>query len=248
MCLIISLFLLLATFVEVELLSIIASELGASNMWLLLIGTGFIGWRLIGEQKFQQQKMQERMLRGELTDPGQMMRPLISLLSGILLIIPGPLTDLIGLAMLHPMIGQRVLQSLFKGGLQAMMKNAQGGFGGAGGPFGGAGGPFGGAGGPFGGAGGPFGGAGGPFGGAGGPFGGAGGGPFGDSGFTQDADAGAQSSIHRESAPSASREGVHPTQKPRKPAKKGKGAPRTGREQVNPQQVIIDVDAEIIDK
>ena len=239
MCLIISLSLLLATIIEVELLSLIADELGAGNMWLLLIGTAFIGWRLIGEQRAQQQKVQMLMMRGELTDPSQMMRPLISLLSGILLVIPGPLTDLIGLAMLHPVIGQKVLQSLFKGGLQAVMKNAQGGFGGAGGPFGGAGGPFGGAGGPFGGAGGPFGGAGGPFGGA--------GGPFDVEGFNAEADQPSSSSIHQESAPSASREGVHPTQKPRKPTKKGRVSPQSSK-QVNPQQVIIDVDAEVIDK
>ena len=234
MCLIISLFLLLATLIEVELLSLFAHELGAGNMWLLLIGTAFIGWRLIDEQKVQQQKIQMKMMHGELTDPSQMMRPLISLLSGLLLLIPGPLTDLIGLAMLHPVIGQRVLQSLFKGGLHAVMKNAQGG------PFGGVGGPFGGAGGPFGGAGGPFGGAGGPFGGAGGPF---------------DTDQGQQSaadesaySIHQDATPGASREGVHPTQKPRKSTKKSKGGSRTGRSQVNPQQVIIDVDAEVVDK
>ena len=117
MCLIISLSLLLATIIEVELLSLIADELGAGNMWLLLIGTAFIGWRLIGEQRAQQQKVQMLMMRGELTDPSQMMRPLISLLSGILLVIPGPLTDLIGLAMLHLSSAKRSC-SLSSGGLR----------------------------------------------------------------------------------------------------------------------------------
>ena len=112
MCLIISLFLLLATILEVQLLSVIADEFGASNMWLLMIATAFIGWRLISEQKQMNQKLQQQMMRGEISDPSMMMRPLISLLSGIMLVIPGPITDLFGLAILHPTLGQMILAKL----------------------------------------------------------------------------------------------------------------------------------------
>ncbi len=254
MCLIITLFTVLATLIEVELLSVIADQLGASNMWLLLIGTAFIGWRLLSEQKQMNQKVQMQMMRGELSDPSLMMRPFVLLLSGVLLMIPGPLTDFLGLAMLHPVIGQRVLQSLFKGGLQAAMKNVQGGsggpFGSGGGPFGSGGGPFGGGGGPFGSGGGPFGGSGGPFGGGGGLFGG-GGGPYdvdGDGPLDDESNNG--SNVDYSQAESdAPRDGVHPTQRPRGAPRKGRPrGPSHNRGQVDPQQVIIDVDAEVVDK
>ena len=240
MCLIITLFTVLATLIEVELLSVIADQLGASNMWLLLIGTAFIGWRLLSEQKQMNQKVQMQMMRGELSDPSLMMRPFVLLLSGVLLMIPGPLTDFLGLAMLHPVIGQRVLQSLFKGGLQAAMKNVQGG---SGGPFGSGGGPFGSGGGPFGGSGGPFGGGGGLFGGGGGPYDVDGDGPLDD-------ESNNGSNVDYSQAESdAPRDGVHPTQRPRGAPRKGRPrGPSHNRGQVDPQQVIIDVDAEVVDK
>lgn len=225
MCLIISLFILLATILEVELLSQVASHFGSSNMWLLLIGTGFIGWHLIREQRQMNQKMQAQMMRGEMADPSMMMRPLITLLSGILLIIPGPLTDFFGLILLHPVMGQLVLQKLFKGGLQAMLKNGQvrGGFGGFG-SFGGQN---------------PFGGGQNPFGGGQNPFG-------------NDQDSSAQTidiqtqEYTQEQA--SSREGIHPTQKPKVGSKRRRRVQNPSSSQVDPRQVIIDVDAEVVDK
>ena len=71
-----------------------------------------------------------------------------------MLLVPGLLTDALGLLLLTPMVARPLARSFMRRGAGAM--------GGSGGPFGGAGGPFGGAGGPFGGAGGLFGGAGGP--------------------------------------------------------------------------------------
>ena len=215
MCLIISLFILLATILEVELLSQVASHFGTSNMWLLLIGTGFVGWHLIREQRQMNQKIQAQMMRGEMADPSMMMRPLITLLSGILLIIPGPLTDFFGLILLHPVMGQLVLQKLFKGGLQAMLKNGQvrGGFGGFGGQN--------------------------PFGGGQNPFG-------------NDQDSSAQTidvqTQEYAQKQSSSREGIHPTQKPKVGSKRRRRVQNPSSSQVDPRQVIIDVDAEVVDK
>jgi UPF0716 protein FxsA len=222
MCLIISLFILLATILEVELLSQVASHFGSSNMWLLLIGTGFIGWHLIREQRQMNQKMQAQMMRGEMADPSMMMRPLITLLSGILLIIPGPLTDFFGLILLHPVMGQLVLQKLFKGGLQAMLKNGQvrGGFGGFGGQN--------------------------PFGGGQNPFGG-GQNPFGSDQDSSEQTIDVQTQEYTQEQFS-SREGIHPTQKPKVGSKRRRRVQSPSSSQVDPRQVIIDVDAEVVDK
>ena len=135
MCFIIAIFSVLFTILEVKLLGWFAESLGLGNMWLLMIATGFIGFNCIREQRHLSAQTQARMMRGEFNDPSELMLPLISLLSGILLLIPGPLTDVVGLALLFPPIGKWALKKLFKSGLQAAMRSGRmsGGFGGFGG-------------------------------------------------------------------------------------------------------------------
>ena len=115
-------------------------------MWLLTVATGVIGFMNIKDQKRSSARIQEKMMRGELNDPTDLMLPFISLFSGLLLCIPGPLTDVTGLLLLHPAIGKWALQRLLRGGLFAAMQKmqGQGGFGGGGfgGPQGGFGGGF----------------------------------------------------------------------------------------------------------
>jgi UPF0716 family protein affecting phage T7 exclusion len=237
MCLIVSLLLIFAVYAEYKLLSILTSALSLGQVWVLVLVTALIGLHLLREQRDLNAKMQMKMMRGELNDPSELMLPITSLFSGLLLMIPGVLTDILGLALLYPPLAKILMRQAFKGGLNAFMANAQRGSGMGGGPFGGAGGPFGGAGGPFGGAGGPFGGAGGPFGGAGGPFGGAGssqGSPDLSALFGGHVDPTQQ-------APSSSQATKSRTQRPQ-PKRK---TPRSS--SVDPSQVIIDVEGEVIE-
>ena len=234
MCLIISLFTLLATLVEVKLLGLFASKLGTSNMWLLIISTALIGIHLIRDQRQLNAKLQARMMRGELSDPSELMLPIVSLLSGFLLLVPGPMTDFLGLAMLYPPVGQLVLKRLFKGGLQAAFANAQrrGGFS----SFGGGQSPFGGGQPPFGG----------------GPFGGGSNqgshhsqvdlsALFGQMGTPQDPS---------QAQPGTQQEAQRPTQSQSRPTRRGRpqDSRRGGPSQMDPSQVIIDVDGEVIDE
>jgi UPF0716 protein FxsA len=146
MCLIVSLLLIFAVYAEYKLLSILTSALSLGQVWVLVLVTALIGLHLLREQRDLNAKMQMKMMRGELNDPSELMLPITSLFSGLLLMIPGVLTDILGLALLYPPLAKILMRQAFKGGLNAFMANAQRGSGMGGGPFGGAGGPFGGAG------------------------------------------------------------------------------------------------------
>ena len=242
MCFIIAIFSVLFTILEVKLLGGIAQVFGPGNMWLLMIATAFIGFNSIREQRQLSARTQARMMRGELSDPSELMLPLISLLSGILLLIPGPLTDLIGLALLSPPIGKWALKKLFSSGLQAAMRNGRmsGGFGGFGGFPGGGPGSSGGQSGGFGGFGG--------FGNMGG-FGGMGGSPTQGASDAEVNDAEFDPHLGSDVDPdqaAPSREGIHRTQKPRASQWRDRRR-RNTRTQNSQSQVIIDVDGEIVD-
>ena len=238
MCLLISLFLILAIYAEYKLLAALAGALSIGQVWILVIVTALIGLHLLREQRDINAKIQMKMMRGELGDPSELMLPITTLLSGLLLLVPGVITDVLGLALLYPPLSKVLLKQAFKGGLNAFMANAQRGSGMGGTPFGGGsfgGGPFGGGsfgGGPFGG--GPFGG--GPFGGSQGPQG------------TPDLSAlfGGQvdptPQAHSSSQSSSSSHGSKSrTQRPH--SKKKHPHSRA----VDPSQVIIDVEGEVID-
>jgi UPF0716 family protein affecting phage T7 exclusion len=148
---------------DFKILGLISARFGGGVMMAVILSTGIIGLRIIRHYQDPQEAMKWAALSmsgDPRARPEDALTPLVRSLAGFMLLVPGLLTDALGLLLLTPMVARPLARSFMKRGAGAM--------GGAGGPFGGAGGPFGGAGGPFGGAGGPFGGAGGPFGGAGG--------------------------------------------------------------------------------
>ena len=119
MCFIVTLFVLLAGLLEIKLLGMFAQSAGAGNMWLWLLASLWIGFTLMREQREMSAKLQMRLARGEIKDPSELLRPLINTLSGFLLIAPGLITDLIGLALLYPPCARWALIQLSRRGLNA---------------------------------------------------------------------------------------------------------------------------------
>ena len=110
MCLIITLFFILTLIAEVKLLGVFAANLGLGTMWLWIFASIYVGMSLMREQKELAVKQQQRMARGELNNPLDLMQPLVMTLSAILLIVPGLVTDAIGLVLLCPPVGRWALK------------------------------------------------------------------------------------------------------------------------------------------
>ncbi len=89
-------------FIEIYLLIKIGSYLGAFNTVMIVILTAFLGALLARHQGLQTMvKVRESLERGEMPAE-ELLDALLILLSGIVLLTPGFLTDLAGLMILIP--------------------------------------------------------------------------------------------------------------------------------------------------
>src|SRR5690554_4539994 len=87
---------------ELYLMIQVGSEIGALNTILLIILTGFLGAALARSQGLELLfKIQNELNRGSLP-AGALFQGFLLMLGGVLLIVPGFFTDIVGLAMVMP--------------------------------------------------------------------------------------------------------------------------------------------------
>jgi len=153
MCLVVVLGSIFTLFHDFRLLGLISARFGGGAMMALILFTGWLGLRVMRENQRPEQMMRwaSGAMSGGQPQPEDALIPLVAVFGGLLMLIPGPITDLIGFSLLSPTfarpLARRVMSSRGAGGAGPFA-----GMGGAG-PFGGMGGagPFGGMGGagPF---------------------------------------------------------------------------------------------------
>lgn len=100
--------------IEIAVLLQVGSLVGGLNTLLLIIATAVIGAVLVKQQGMQNwMTMQQKMARGEM--PGiEMAGGLLIFVAGIMLITPGFVTDLIGLAFLLPPSRHAIAKQMLK--------------------------------------------------------------------------------------------------------------------------------------
>lgn len=109
--------LLLLPFVELYLLFAMAEEIGAGAAFALVILTGIAGLTIIAREGWGTSgRLSERMQRGD--DPGRaLFDSAARFIGGLLLLVPGILTDIAGLLLLIPPVRrglQRMLVAWFR--------------------------------------------------------------------------------------------------------------------------------------
>lgn len=160
MCFVIILSALITVFYDLRLLSIISSRYGGGVMMAVILFTGWYGLQVIRRNQDPEELMRWTafsMSGDPQARPEDALVPMVRIFAGFLMLIPGPVTDLIGFLLMSPIFARPLARRFMaRGGQQGVGGNPFGGMGGN--PFGGTGNPFGGTGGnPFGGMGGhPF--------------------------------------------------------------------------------------------
>lgn len=96
------LLLLVIVFLEIGTFIIIGKEIGVFTVFVLIIATAFLGMGLVRKHvHITVGEIQQQMMQGKI--PGkQLMDGLCTLVGGILLIIPGFVTDILGLLFFIP--------------------------------------------------------------------------------------------------------------------------------------------------
>ena len=125
MCGLIGLFSLILVIVEFRLMGVVSSRLGGMNMLLLLFITGWLGLQLIRIQQHKSAHLQAQLMQGQLDNPLLIAESMVKMFGGFLLLIPGPVSDLVGMVLQLPgvalflarLIGNRIqLRPTFGGG------------------------------------------------------------------------------------------------------------------------------------
>jgi UPF0716 protein FxsA len=94
--------LLLGAIVELYVIVLVANAIGVLQTILLLLAISFFGaWLVKREGVGMLRRVQDDLARGELP-PGQLMNGFLLLIAGVILIIPGFVSDAIGLLLLLP--------------------------------------------------------------------------------------------------------------------------------------------------
>jgi UPF0716 protein FxsA len=94
--------LVLLPFVELYLLFVVADALGAGPAFALVILTGIAGLVIVGRVGWRTlARVSEEVERGELPGPG-LFDSMMKVIAGGLLLLPGVLTDAVGLLLLIP--------------------------------------------------------------------------------------------------------------------------------------------------
>lgn len=108
------LLLLVMVFLEIGTFILIGKEIGVFPVFILIIATALLGMGLARKHvQITVVQIQQQMMQGKI--PGaQMIDGLCILIGGILLIIPGFITDLIGLLFLIPKTRSFFKQKLYQ--------------------------------------------------------------------------------------------------------------------------------------
>ena len=103
-----------ATVLELYVIIAVGGSIGALNTVALVIITAFIGTRLLKQQGFSiLQKAQQSMAQGQ-TPSFEMLEGVVVMVSGILLLTPGFITDGVGLLGLMPWSRQVFLKHILE--------------------------------------------------------------------------------------------------------------------------------------
>lgn len=104
--------LVILPFIEVYLLFRFSQYIGFSSAILLVLGTGVVGVTIAKSQGFRTlATIQEKLEQGVIPTK-ELIESCLLLIAGVLLIVPGILTDCLGLILLVPFIRSRVSQNL----------------------------------------------------------------------------------------------------------------------------------------
>lgn len=99
-------------FIEVYLLLRFSQYIGFSSAILLVLGTGVVGVTIAKSQGFRTlATIQEKLAQGFIPTK-ELVESFLLLVAGVLLIVPGILTDCLGLILLVPFIRSRMSQNL----------------------------------------------------------------------------------------------------------------------------------------
>ena len=94
---------------ELYLMIQVGSEIGALSTVILVLATAMVGGALVRMQGFAMAwRVREAMERGETPAEAMLEGPLL-LLAGVLLLLPGFVTDVVGFLLLIPPLRQRLL-------------------------------------------------------------------------------------------------------------------------------------------
>ena len=108
---------LIIPFLEIYLLLEVGSIIGAIPTIFLVASTAIVGTWLLKEQGFSTfQRLQENFRQGILPAYEMIEGPII-LAGGLLLLTPGFITDVLGLACLIPSLRKRIAQYIIENGL-----------------------------------------------------------------------------------------------------------------------------------
>ncbi|MDM7856978.1 FxsA family protein [Thiopseudomonas acetoxidans] len=105
---------LLLPLVEIYLLIQVGSEVGALTLVLWIVATGILGGMCIRYAGVATAwAVRERMARGEIPDT-EMLTGVLWVIAGVLLIIPGLVTDAVGFIFLLPFTKQWLIKAMHK--------------------------------------------------------------------------------------------------------------------------------------
>ena len=105
---------LLLPLVEIYLLIQVGSEVGALTLVLWIVATGILGGMCIRYAGVATAwAVRERMARGEVPDT-EMLTGVLWVIAGVLLIIPGLVTDAVGFIFLLPFTKQGLIKAMHK--------------------------------------------------------------------------------------------------------------------------------------
>ncbi|POP40851.1 membrane protein FxsA [Superficieibacter electus] len=102
----------LYVYIEISIFIQVAHELGVLLTLLLVIFTSFIGMSLVRNQGFKNfLLMQQKMAAGE-SPANEMIKSVSLIIAGLLLVLPGFFTDLLGLLLLLPPVQKHLTLKL----------------------------------------------------------------------------------------------------------------------------------------
>lgn len=104
---------------ELYLLFAVAAEIGGFNTLLVVIGTAVLGVAVVRRQGFNSMsRMRERLQQGQSPAPDLLNGMLLGF-AGLMLILPGLITDTIGLFVLVPWFRHRMAGRMLAGGVNS---------------------------------------------------------------------------------------------------------------------------------
>lgn len=104
---------------ELYLLFALAAEIGGFNTLLVVIVTAVVGVAVVRRQGFNSMsRMRQRLQQGQSPAP-ELLNGMLLGFAGFMLILPGLITDSIGIVMLVPLLRQRIARRMMAGGVSS---------------------------------------------------------------------------------------------------------------------------------